>query len=305
MKFRDSARIDTGEVQDRRGGGGRAAAIGGGGLGVVGLIVVVLVQLLGGSGGGGGGDVTRQLGPILDGLQPGQTADGSQLAASCRTGEDANASEECAAVASIQSIQDYWSGRMGGEYTDTDTVFFSGSTDTGCGNATSGVGPFYCPADELVYIDLAFFEELRTRFGAEGGTFVNAYVLAHEYGHHVQDLLGTESKVQQGATGAKSGSVRLELQADCYAGTWANHATTTPDESGAPLIEQLTQADIDAALDTAGRIGDDFIQRQLGGGQADPDSYTHGTSAQRRTWFTTGYESGDPADCDTFASGAL
>ena len=302
MRFRDDARLDASEVQDRRGGGGRAVAIGGGGLGVVGVVVVILIQLLGGS---GGGDAARQLGPILDGLQPGQTADSPQLAESCRTGEDANSSEECATLASIQSIQDYWSGELGKRYTETDTVFFSGSTDTGCGSATSGTGPFYCPADALVYIDLTFFEELRTRFGAQGGTFVDAYVLAHEYGHHVQDLLGTESKVQQGATGPTSGSVRLELQADCFAGAWAHHATTTPDESGQPLITELTQDDIDAALDTAGRIGDDFIQRELGGGQADPSSYTHGTSAQRRAWFTRGYESGDPARCDTFAAGAL
>lgn len=301
MRFRNDARLDGGEVQDRRGGGGRAVALGGGGLGVVGVIVILVVQLLGGSGGSGASQV---LGPVLDGLGSGQTADNEDLAASCRTGADANAKEECAVLASIQSIQDYWGAELGDRYTDTDTVFFSGSTDTGCGTASSGTGPFYCPADQLVYIDLAFFDELRTRFGAEGGTFVDAYVLAHEYGHHVQDLLGAESKVQ-GGSGATSGSVRLELQADCYAGVWAHHATTTSDDGEAPLITDVSADDIDRALDTAGRIGDDFIQTKLGGGSTDPDSYTHGTSAQRRQWFTTGYEAGDPAKCDTFAAAAL
>ena len=184
-------------------------------------------------------------------------------------------------------------------------MFFSGAVQTACGAADSGTGPFYCPGDRLVYVDLSFFDELRTRFGAEGGSFVNAYVLAHEYGHHVQDLLGTTEQVRAGVTGPDSGSVRLELQADCYAGTWANHATTVPDESGAPLIAEITADDVERALDTAGRIGDDFIQTTLGDGTADPGSYTHGTSEQRRRWFSTGYETGDPAQCDTFAATTL
>ena len=308
MRFNDGANLDTSGIEDRRGGGGggRGLAVGGGGLGVVGIIVVVLFQLLGGSGGSGtDSGSASQLGPVLDGLGSGQTADNSDLSAECRTGADANRTEECAVVASIDSIQDYWSGLMGSRYRPSKTVFFSGSTSTGCGAADSGMGPFYCPADKLVYIDLSFYEDLRTRFGAQGGTFVDAYVLAHEYGHHVQDLLGTESKVQAGVTGAKSGSVRLELQADCFAGTWANHAESVPDESGQPLIADITQDDIDRALDTAGRIGDDFIEKNLGSGQVDPDSFTHGTSAQRQKWFLTGYRSGDPNRCDTFSTSNL
>jgi predicted metalloprotease len=301
VRFRDDANLDTSDVQDRRGGGGRAMAIGGGGLGVVGVIVVVVLQLLGGGGSGSGGGA-NQLGPILDGLGSGQTADSQELASSCRSGADANAKRECAVVADIESIQDYWAGLLGSRYSRSDTVFFSGNTDTGCGAASSGMGPFYCPADKLVYIDLTFYDELKTRFGAEGGAFVDAYVLAHEYGHHVQDLLGTSDQVQSGVTGPKSGSVRLELQADCYAGTWANHAETVPDASGQPLIQDITSDDISRALDTAGRIGDDFIQRNLGGGGVDPGSFTHGTSAQRQKWFTTGYRSGDPNKCDTFAA---
>jgi predicted metalloprotease len=134
---------------------------------------------------------------------------------------------------------------------------------------------------------------------------VNAYVIAHEYAHHVQNLLGTNRQVTPGESGPTSGTVRLELQADCYAGAWANHAETVPDESGAPLIAEITQDDIDRALDAAGRIGDDFIQRELGGGRVDQDAFTHGTSEQRRQWFTTGYETGDPRQCDTFATDDL
>jgi predicted metalloprotease len=304
MRFNEGANIDTSDIQDRRGGGGGGAlAIGGGGVGVVGLIVFVLFQLLSGSGSSGTNTSSAdQFGPVLDGLGQGQTANDSQLSAECRSGADANRDEECAVAASIESIQDYWAGLMGSRYQRADTVFFSGSTNTGCGAADSGMGPFYCPADKLVYIDLSFYQDLQTRFGAQGGTFVDAYVLAHEYGHHVQDLLGIESKVQAGATGAKSGSVRLELQADCLAGTWANHAENVPDKSGQPLIADITKDDISRALDTAGRIGDDYIERNLGSGQVDPNSFTHGTSAQRQKWFTTGYTTGDPNRCDTFSA---
>ena len=306
MRFNEDASLDTSGIEDRRGGGGGgggALAIGGGGVGVVGLIVFVLVQLLGGSGSSGtDSSSSGQFGPTLDGLGQGQTANNTAIAQECRKGADANRSEECAVVASIDSIQDYWSGQLGNRYQRADTVFFSGSTDTGCGSASSGMGPFYCPADKLVYIDLSFYQDLQTRFGAQGGTFVDAYVLAHEYGHHVQDLLGTESKVQAGVTGAKSGSVRLELQADCFAGTWANHAVSVPDRSGQPLITDITKDDISRALDTAGRIGDDYIEKNLGNGQVDPSSFTHGTSTQRQKWFTTGYRTGDPNRCDTFSA---
>jgi uncharacterized protein len=304
MRYSEGADLDPSGVQDRRGGrlgGGRGLAVGGGGLGLVGVLVLVLFQVLGGGGDGGTGAALGQ----LSGLAEGQTADNTQLEQQCRTGADANESVDCAVVADIESIQDYWSGVLGPAYRPTDTVFFNGGVRTDCGGATSGSGPFYCPADELVYIDLTFFDTLQQQFGAEGGLFVNAYVIAHEYGHHVQNVLGINQQVTPGETGPASGTVRLELQADCFAGAWADHAETVPDESGEPLIAEITQDDIDRALDAAARIGDDFIQQNLGGGTVDQDAFTHGSSEQRQRWFTTGYETGDPAQCDTFATDDL
>ncbi|MGY1826204.1 MULTISPECIES: KPN_02809 family neutral zinc metallopeptidase [unclassified Blastococcus] len=304
MRYSEGADLDTSGVRDLRGGGGfgggRGLAVGGGGLGVVGIVVLVLFQLLGGGGDGTGAGVGG-----LSGLGPGQTADNGQLEQQCRTGADANASVECAVVADIESIQDYWSGVLGADYRPTQTVFFSGSVQTACGGATSGSGPFYCPADELVYIDLTFFDQLQQQFGAQGGLFVNAYIIAHEYAHHVQNLLGINRQVAPGESGPTSGTVRLELQADCFAGAWANHAETVPDESGQPLIAEITEDDINRALDAAGRIGDDFIQENLGSGTVDQDAFTHGSSEQRQRWFRTGYETGDPRRCDTFATDDL
>jgi hypothetical protein len=304
MRYRESGRLDTSGVSDRRGrgglGGGRGIAVGGGGLGLVGLIIVVVLQLAGGGDGGTGAALGG-----LSGLGQGETTDNTQLEQRCRTGADANDSVECAVVADVESIQDFWTTQLGSRYVPTDTVFFSGSVQTGCGAASSGSGPFYCPADQLVYIDLSFFDQLQRDFGAQGGLFVDAYVIAHEYGHHVQNLLGTNAQVQQGVTGPDSGTVRLELQADCYAGAWANHAETVPDESGAPLIAEINQDDINRALDAAGRIGDDFIQRNLGNGRVDQNAFTHGSSEQRQKWFMTGYQAGDPRQCDTFATDDL
>jgi hypothetical protein len=303
MRYREGGRLDTSGVSDRRGrggmGGGRGIAVGGGGLGLVGLLIVVVLQLA-----GGGGDTGAALGSLA-GLGDGEQADNSQLEQRCQSGADANDSVECAVVADIESIQDFWTTTLGSTYVPTDTVFFSGSVQTSCGAASSGSGPFYCPADQLVYIDLSFFDQLQQDFGAQGGLFVDAYVIAHEYGHHVQNLLGTNARVTPGETGPTSGTVRLELQADCYAGAWANHAETVPDESGQPLIAEINQDDINRALDAAARIGDDFIQQNLGSGRVDQNAFTHGSSEQRQKWFTTGYETGDPARCDTFATDDL
>jgi predicted metalloprotease len=307
VEFDEGGQLDTSQVDDLRGSGGGGGlggrvAVGGGGLGVVGLLLYFLISALGGGGGSGGSLPSGG----LSGLPGGGQADNSTLAQNCKTGADANTKLDCEAVAFINSIQAYWSdqfARSGRTYRPAKTSFYNGSVNTGCGGATSDVGPFYCPADQEVYIDLTFYKELEQRFGAQGGPFSRAYVLAHEYGHHIQNLLGISDRVQPGDTGPTSGSVRLELQADCYAGVWGNHATTTPTSSGRPLITNITDADVKAALDTAARIGDDYIQSKLGGGRVNPNRFTHGTSVQREKWFSTGFRTGDPAQCDTFARG--
>jgi predicted metalloprotease len=178
-------------------------------------------------------------------------------------------------------------------------VLYSQSTGTGCGLGQSAMGPFYCPNDQRVYLDLAFWQELEGRFGA-GGDAAKAYVIAHEMGHHVQHLLGTDETAQRlGARGAQSGSVRLELQADCYAGVWAAHAS----QVSAGQVE-LQPSDIEDGLRAAAAVGDDTLQKQATGRVA-PDSFTHGSSAQRMRWFRAGAQSGDPASCDTFDTDQL
>jgi predicted metalloprotease len=301
VRFNDDVGLDTSEVDDMRDGGGGGVggrvALGGGGIGVVGLVIYFLMSQF-------GGVHTSHGAAGLSDVGNGQRVDNGSLSSECRTGADANSNHDCAVVAIINSVQDYWAAqlsRSGKTYRKAQTNFFNGGVRTGCGSASSDSGPFYCPADSEVYIDLSFFNELRSRFGAKGGPFAEAYVLAHEYGHHVQNLLGTSSRAGKG-TGPDSGSVRLELQADCYAGVWSNHASTTPAENGKPLISDVSQDDINRALDTASRIGDDYIQRNLGNGRVDQSQFTHGTSAQREKWFTTGYATGDPARCDTFGA---
>jgi uncharacterized protein len=288
MRFRSNAGLDPSQISDRRGsrmGGlpGGGMAVGGGGLGLVGLIIYIAIQLLAG---GSSGPLSG-----LDGSTVAQAPPG-QVLSTCATGRDANAREDCSIVADVNSIQKYWSGVLP-NYTIAKTVFFTGSTDTGCGAASTDVGPFYCPVDARVYIDLGFFDELRSRFGAQGGRLAEAYVLAHEYGHHVQDIKGDlgGGPAQQGA---RCRSVRTELQADCYAGVWTKHATETG------YIVGLTQADVADALNAAAAVGDDRIQSETQG-QVDPETWTHGSSAQRDHWFTTGYRTGDPAACNTFS----
>ena len=285
MRFRKGAGLDTGQVQDRRGMGGRGLAVGGG---AGGLLIVLLLALLGGNPLGGDGSD-----PFSLGTGAAQQGDNTELAASCRTGTDANQEEDCRIVAVVNSVQEYWSGAVR-NYQQADTVLFTGQVQTGCGAASSAVGPFYCPPDQQVYIDLSFFDELQSRFGASGGNFAEAYVIAHEYGHHVQNLLGTNDRVGNDREGPESGSVRLELQADCYAGVWAANAVETE------LIEQLTEKDIADGLSAAAAVGDDRIQ-EAAQGRVDPESWTHGSSEQRQRWFTNGYRSGNPATCDTFA----
>ena len=295
MRFDEDSQLDTSQVQDTRGRGGfpRSGGVAiGGGAGILGLIVFVLLQLL------GGGGTTSAL-PGIDQVQGADT----NLREECQTGADANAKQDCRVVAVVNSVQGFWAAefqRRGAQYQPAPTRLFTGVTQTGCGTASSEVGPFYCPRDGTVYIDLGFYEELQTKFGAQGGPFAQAYVLAHEYGHHVQDLTGTMERVGNSRSGAQSGAVRLELQADCYAGLWANHATTEPGpDGGDPLVERITEEDIADGLNAAAAIGDDRLQERFQG-RVNPESWTHGSSAQRQKWFETGYRTGDLDQCNTF-----
>lgn len=274
--------IDRRGARSARGAGGVAA-----GGGVVGIIVLVLMSLLGGGGGGGGGggtavDITDILGQF------------DRAPASVDPADEPLVEEMSAA---LDDIQAFWSTDqgLGTEYRDAKLVLFQGGVSTGgCGNAPSSVGPFYCPADEQAYIDLSFFKELDRRFGAPGD-FARVYVLAHELGHHVQKVVGTTDEVrraqQQDPASANDLSVRLELQADCYAGVWGSSAR----DRG--LLEP---GDVEEGLDAAAAVGDDSIQEQAGA-DVDPESWTHGSSESRMRWFTTGLERGDPGSCDTFA----
>ena len=293
MRFRRNAPLDPGQVTDARGRrvGPGGLAVGGGGLGLVGLVIYVLIALLSNGGGLGG-----QLEP-LDNQQIGRGDTPSTISQDCRTGQDANERQDCRIVAVVNSVQKFWDGvfqRSNRQYHFANTFFFSGQVDTACGTADSQVGPFYCPRDQLVYIDLGFFDELQSRFGVGSATFTQAYVIAHEYGHHVQNQLGVLDKIRGDRQGPESLAVRSELQADCYAGVWAAHAVETG------IVEELTQADINDGLDAAEAIGDDRIQ-QTTQGQVNPETWTHGSSEQRRRWFSQGYEKGRPAVCDTFS----
>ena len=271
----------------------------GGGLG--GIVVVALVLLLGGTltGGGGGSSGGSGLDELLGrSIGGGENAsENSEIQQECRTGADANEREECRIVGFVNSIQAYWTdvfAEQGERYQPADTIFFSGSVDTACGSATSSVGPFYCPADQLIYIDLGFFDDLETRFGASGGPLAEAYVLAHEYGHHVQDLLGV-LRSSGGGAGAESDAGRVELQADCFAGAWAGNAVDTG------YLEPLRESQVADALSAAEAVGDDRIQEATQG-SVNPETWTHGSSAQRQEWFSTGYDTADPGECDTFAA---
>jgi predicted metalloprotease len=320
MTFNDNAQLDTSQVESGSGGGGGGFGGGGGGGfpggiqvggGIGGLIMLVLLLIFGGSrllGGSGSGDAGA-------GGLPSQQLDSSQVAAAgqvqesdfsqCKTGADANKDDVCLVVATVNSVQDYWSKTLPKyqmNYEPAKTVIYQGQTPSGCGTANSQVGPFYCPLDGKVYIDASFFSELQSKFGADGGQLAKEYVVAHEYGHHIQDLLGILNKAQQDPQGPNSGSVRTELMADCLAGTWVKHATETTDANGTTLLKPITESDIQSALSAASAVGDDRIQQKMQG-RVTPETWTHGSSKARQQWFTQGYRTGDINQCNTFGVG--
>ena len=296
MRFRKDARLDPSQVEDYRGAGGSRlpggtpVALGGGG-GIVVLVVLVVIALLGGNplGGDGSGGLGNLTG-ITVGPGAGLGTPSTELQTECRTGADANTREDCRIVGVVNSVQAFWAKTIR-NYAPAKTRFFTDSIETGCGTATSAVGPFYCPRDEYVYIDLGFFDDMQSELGARGGPLAEAYVLAHEYGHHAQDLLGTLDQAGND-TGPQGGQVRVELQADCYAGLWVGHALDTG------FIEDVTRQDVSDALDAAAAVGDDRIQ-QRAQGRVTPETWTHGSSEQRQSWFVRGIQATGPQSCDT------
>jgi len=280
-----SGRRQSDNVEDRRGMSTGGKTIVGGGI--IGVIILLLNTF--------GGENVQMLTPILEQINQGQGAPTEKRALTAQEIEEGKFVKTI-----VADTEDVWTKifqENNMQYQRPNLVLFTNSFETGCGSATSASGPFYCPADQKVYIDLAFFEELKTKFGAQGGDFATAYVIAHEIGHHVQTLLGTSTKMRQLQQGKSQGeanklSVALELQADFYAGVWTHY--------NQKMNNFLEDGDIDDALSAAHAVGDDAIQSKIQG-RIVPESFTHGTSAQRKAWFMKGYNTGDINQGNTFA----
>ncbi|NKX53875.1 KPN_02809 family neutral zinc metallopeptidase [Arthrobacter mobilis] len=292
MSFNEGSGLDTSQVSDLRGGMGTKIAVGGGSL------VLLIASLLG---------IPPQL---LQGLGLGteqstqqQAGGAGSITEECRTGADANERRDCRIVATVNSLNRFWAAELpkyNMQYPLPRTVLFEGGVSTGCGQASSAVGPFYCPVDRTAYFDTGFFDQLTGQLGAAEGPLAEEYVVAHEFGHHIQNLTGALEYSQQDPQGAASGAVRVELQADCYAGVWAANATEQVDPAtGEPFMKPFTERDLQVALSAAAAVGDDRIQ-QASRGYVNPHTFTHGSSEQRQAWFVHGYNTGDPAQCDTF-----
>ncbi|MCH6230725.1 neutral zinc metallopeptidase [Microbacterium sp. CFH 31415] len=283
MTFNDNANVG-GSTARRRGGG---AAIAGGGIAGIGAIAVLLFQLFTGqdiSGlvGGGGGAVDSGEATRIE---------------QCQSGADANARDDCRLAAGQVVLDEFWAGEVQG-YTPPQLFVVDGATNTQCGTASNQTGPFYCPPEQAVYVDPTFFGLLRQQFDATAGPLAQLYVLAHEYGHHVQNIAGIMQEHSDRGTGPDSDGVRLELQADCFAGAFIGDMTEQVDEDGVAYLKEPTQQQIADAINAAQTVGDDHIQQQSGGG-VNPETWTHGSSEQRQRWFETGYRNG-VASCETF-----
>jgi uncharacterized protein len=289
MTFNPNADIGGGKASKR----GRNTGIAvGGGLGVIALFV--LSQFL-------GVDLTGLIGG------GGQPPASDAALEECQTGQDANERIDCRMKGASASLEAYWQAAapsVGLDYVGPQNfILFEQAVSTGCGNASSATGPFYCPPDQSIYIDTSFYDQLESQFGASGGPLAEMYVVAHEWGHHVQNLAGVLSRAQDGETGPTSNAVRVELQADCFAGAWAAAASQTQDESGVPFLQPISRDEYSDAISAAAAVGDDRIQETMQG-QVNPHTFTHGTSDQRVEWFERGYQQGAGA-CDTFSTSAL
>lgn len=297
MSFNEGVQIDPGRAsRGRRGNTG--LAIGGGG----GLLVLLIAAVL-------GVPLDGLLGATDQDVGAGPSVELANGFEHCLTGADANQYVDCRIIATAESLDVIWAEQLplggGPAYTQPGLTIFEDQVATGCGAATSAVGPFYCPADETTYFDVGFFEVLRERFGAGEGPLAEQFVVAHEFGHHIEHQLGLLDEAQRDPRGPGSGAVRVELMADCLAGIWAHHAMSAIDpESGETFLEPLTDSDIADALSAAAAVGDDRIQEQVQG-QITPETFSHGTSEQRQAWFTRGYEGGQLGACDTFSTDDL
>ncbi|MGK9149029.1 neutral zinc metallopeptidase [Plantibacter flavus] len=288
MTFNDNADISGNKVKRR--GRTTGIAVGGGAVGVI--AIALISQLL-------GVDLTG----ILGGAGGGQQQEETMLSDECQTGADANANVDCRMGGAYSSLDAYWTNTLptlGVEYTSpADFIIFDQQTNTGCGAASSATGPFYCPPDQTIYLDTGFFTELRERFGASGGPLAEMYVVAHEWGHHIQGITGIMDRADRSGTGPSSDSVRIEIQADCFAGAWVAAASSTEDVNGVAFLKPVTEQEIADALSAAAAVGDDRIQ-EASTGQVNPEAWTHGSAEQRQRWFLTGYRGG-PGACDTFS----
>lgn len=285
MTFNPNASVG-GNAARRRGGG---LALGGGVAGV-GAIAVLLLNLFTGGDfssllGGGGGELAAGGGT------------GTEIA-QCETGADANLRDDCRLAAASLAIDEFWAENVR-DYREPQLIIVDGSTSTACGTASNATGPFYCPPEEAIYVDPTFFALLREQFDATAGPLAQLYVLAHEYGHHVQQITGIMNQNPNNGPGPDSNGVRTELQADCFAGAWVAAMANARDENGVAYLQQPTEAQIRDALNAAASVGDDHIQQETGG-QINPERWTHGSSDQRQRWFAEGYQGGVGA-CDTFA----
>lgn len=300
MSINDNASLDTSRMG---GGGGRSGGRGpmlAGGGGLLGLIVAVVLVLT------GNGDVLTSGG----GGQPAAGGDADRLTQKCRTGADAARDRECLMVLGENSLHDFWSSQpdlardladAGADFRGPrEVVVYQGQTQSQCGTASNQIGPFYCPLDESIFIDTDFFDLMERRLGAEDGTLAELYVLAHEYGHHVENVYGVLEESQKDPQGPSSGAVRVELMADCFAGMWIRGATKTTDAQGQALLTDVSEADVRNAMGAAKAVGDDEIQKKSGGG-VDPESWTHGSAAARQDWLLRGMEAESITACDTFA----